>query len=245
MSAAGGRGPTLLEFARQALSGTDAGYDLLASKFDLTPFRTPDVILDTVRARLHKDPAPTRALDVCCGTGAATRMLRDLATEHVVGLDRSEGMLAEARTRLAADAGVPFSLVRGDARSIPAAGGFDLAVSFGAFGHIEPRDEASLLASVRRALLPGGRFVFVTTELPPLTSRAWWMARGFNAAMRVRNALLRPPFIMYYLTFLLPEVESLLNAAGFTVELERLPVQVSSLSPDQRALWLVLATRRE
>ena len=34
--------------------------------------------------------------------------------------------------------------------------------------------------------------------------------------MRVRNALLAPPFIMYYLTFLWPKVRGRLLAAGFS-----------------------------
>ena len=37
-------GPTFWELARQALSSTTRGYDLLAPKFDVTPFRTPDGI---------------------------------------------------------------------------------------------------------------------------------------------------------------------------------------------------------
>ena len=35
------QGPTFWELARQALSSTQRGYDLLAPKFDFTPFRTP------------------------------------------------------------------------------------------------------------------------------------------------------------------------------------------------------------
>jgi hypothetical protein len=35
--------------------------------------------------------------------------------------------------------------------------------------------------------------------------------------MTVRNAVVSPPFIMYYLTFLLPEVERKLRWAGFEV----------------------------
>ena len=44
----------------------------------------------------------------------------------------------------------------------------------------------------------------------------------FNAAMRVRNVLIRPPFIMYYLTFLLPEAGDLLRRHGFSVEMREL-----------------------
>ena len=74
---------------------------------------------------------------------------------------------------------------------------FDLAVCFGAFGHILPRDEGRFVAQIARVLRPGGRFVFVTAHMPPLWSPIYWMARGFNAAMHVRNLVWSPPFIMF------------------------------------------------
>ena len=40
-----GPGPTFFELARQVLSSTERGYDLLAPKFDLTWFRTPDRLI--------------------------------------------------------------------------------------------------------------------------------------------------------------------------------------------------------
>ena len=109
------KGPTLRELAVQALSSTERGYDLLAPKFDYTPFRTPDAVLR-----------------------------------------------------------------------------------------------------------PGGRLVFVTSPMPPPWSARYWLARGFNAAMHVRNLLVSPPFVMYYLTFLLPDVEPLLRRAGLAVEVRPL-----------------------
>jgi hypothetical protein len=39
------QGPSLRELAMQALSSVEGGYDLLAPKFDHTPFRTPMVCL--------------------------------------------------------------------------------------------------------------------------------------------------------------------------------------------------------
>jgi hypothetical protein len=36
--------------------------------------------------------------------------------------------------------------------------------------------------------------------------------------MRIRNLLVRPPFVMYYLTFLLPRARKLLVERGFEVE---------------------------
>src|SRR4051812_33728448 len=83
------QGPTFWELAVQALSSTERGYDLLAPKFDYTPFRTPDAILEQVAAHLTPFGPFDSALDVCCGTGAAMRVLRPLCRRRVVGLDRS------------------------------------------------------------------------------------------------------------------------------------------------------------
>src|SRR6185503_17858574 len=108
-----------------------------------------------------------------------------------------------------------LGFVRGDALAHPFDRSFDAVVSFGAFGHILEDDEPKLVASVKGALKPKGRFVFATTDEIGPDNAAWWMAKGFNAAMRVRNALLKPQFVMYYLTFMLPRAKALLEADGF------------------------------
>ena len=46
-------GPSARELARQALSSVEGGYDLLAPKFDHTPFRTPDDMLDATAGALR------------------------------------------------------------------------------------------------------------------------------------------------------------------------------------------------
>ncbi len=51
----------------------------------------------------------------------------------------------------------------------------------------------------------------------PVTSRWYWALLGFDLAMRARNALWRPPFVMYYRTWPLPAVRHDLTASGFTV----------------------------
>ena len=113
--------------------------------------------------------------------------------------------------------GVSTELVKLDARALPFEREFDLVTSAGAFGHFVGADEDALLAGISRALVPGGRFVFLTTPMPKATSPANWMARGFNAVMHVRNALVTPPFIMFYLTFTWPEVKPTLERHGFDV----------------------------
>src|SRR5437763_800989 len=178
------KGPTFWELAVQALSSTERGYDLLEPKFDYTPFRTPDAILARVGEHL-KTFAPFEAgLDLCCGTGAAMRMLRPLCREKVVGLDVSAGMLAEAERRTADAPGTAaLQFVRADALRMPFEEAFDVVVCFGAFGHILTSDEPRFVAQVAQVLRPGGRFVFVTTHMPPLWSLRYWLARGFNGVM--------------------------------------------------------------
>jgi ubiquinone/menaquinone biosynthesis C-methylase UbiE len=219
-------GPTFLELMRQALASTERGYDLIAPKFDHTPFRTPDPVLEAMMRAIADDTTSARpvraALDVCCGTGAAMRHLRAICKERVVGLDFSQGMLDEARRRLATAPGdAAVELVRGDALALPFEAAFDIATCVGAFGHILPEDEDRFVAGIARALRPGGRFVFATGEMPPISSGSWWLSRGFNAVMRVRNAVLHPQFIMYYLTFLWPGVRTRLERNGFRVEARR------------------------
>ena len=214
-------GPTFVELMKQALSSTERGYDLLAKKFDYTPFRTPKPIVKAmVDFMAQGAPGGTveSAVDYCCGTGAALAAMRAICTESVVGLDFSAGMLAEARSAAeAAPGSAAIELVQQDVFACDFRDRFDIATSVGAFGHILPQDEERFLRMVHASLRPGGRFVFVTSRMPPVTSPSYWMARGFNASMRIRNALIEPQFIMYYLTFMWPDVAEVLSRVGFQV----------------------------
>ena len=233
------RGPTLAELAVQALCSTARGYDLLAPKFDYTPFRTADSVLTAVSPHIGAPGSVGSALDACCGTGAALEMLRPLCRDRVVGLDFSRGMLEVCRERpAAAEGGAPVSLVLADALQMPFDSAFDVAVCFGALGHIARRDQSRFVAQVARVLHPGGRFVFVSSRMPSLWSWRYWAARAFNAAMHARNLLPGPPFVMYYLRFLVPEATDMLEAAGFEVG-----VRALDLGDGLGHLVWVIATR--
>ncbi|MFH8344776.1 class I SAM-dependent methyltransferase [Streptomyces sp. NPDC018045] len=268
------QGPTLRELAVQALSSVERGYDLLAPKFDHTPFRTPGRVLgataDALRGLGPSDGRFEVGLDVCCGTGAGIGVLRSLCRERVVGVDFSAGMLAEAQGHhqvqdqtqqeqhhaqqehqtqqvqvptgeRPADPVVEY--VRADARALPFASAFDLAVTFGALGHFLPAERAAVFAGVHRALRPGGIFAFPLAAPPRPRSALYWALLGFDAVMRVRNALWRPPFVMYYRTSSLRAVRADLAAAGFAVEL--VPVRGAGRRPDGAPGWgLVVARRR-
>ncbi|MFJ2886644.1 methyltransferase domain-containing protein [Streptomyces sp. NPDC087305] len=215
-------GPSLRELAVQALSSVEHGYDLLAPKFDHTPFRTPAPLLDSVAAMLRRVGPFDDGLDLCCGTGAGVEVLTKVCQVSVTGVDFSTGMLEVARERVPS-AGPRVSWVRGDARALPFASAFDLVVSFGAFGHFLPRELPGLFDQVHSVLRPGGCFAFPVVAPPRPASPAYWMLSGFDAVMKVRNAVWRPPFVMYYRDFQLGLVRAELERAGFAVDLYALP----------------------
>ncbi|MEV6056279.1 class I SAM-dependent methyltransferase [Streptomyces sp. NPDC052107] len=219
----GPEGPSLRELAVQALSSVEQGYDLLAPKFDHTPFRTPDGVLESVVKALTPLGAFEDGLDLCCGTGAGVEVLTGLCRRSVTGVDFSAGMLDIARQRVRPLGSPGVTWIRGDARALPFAAAFDLVVSFGAFGHFLPRELPGLFAQVHSVLRPGGRFAFPVLAPPRPTQAGFWMLLGFDAVMRVRNALWRPPFVMYYRAFRLGGVLGELDRAGFSVELHALP----------------------
>ncbi|NUT24823.1 MAG: class I SAM-dependent methyltransferase [Streptomyces sp.] len=220
----GPEGPSLRELAGQALSSVERGYDLLAPKFDHTPFRTPDSVLSAVTKALARTGPYDDGLDLCCGTGAGVDVLARVCRRSVTGVDFSAGMLDVARQRVRAEGEAPrVAWVRADARALPFAPAFDLVVSFGAFGHFLPRELPGLFARVHSVLRPGGSFVFPVVAPPRPASVGYWMLLGFDAVMRVRNAVWRPPFVMYYRAFRLGEVRDELARAGFAVELRALP----------------------
>ncbi|MFE9722882.1 class I SAM-dependent methyltransferase [Streptomyces sp. NPDC005794] len=237
------QGPTLRELAVQALSSTMRGYDLLAPKFDLTPYRTPDRVLEAVADAVRPLGPFGRGLDVCCGTGAGAGVLRTLCRERVTGVDFSAGMLDVARAADTGEAGGPaMDWVRADALALPFTQAFDLALSFGAFGHFLPEERPALFDQVYAALRPGGLFVFPVGAPPAVGSRAYWSLLGFDLAMRARNALWRPPFVMYYRTFPLADVVDDLVRTGFTLRL--LPLEEFGRRPDgSPRVRLVVAAR--
>ncbi|MFQ6146535.1 class I SAM-dependent methyltransferase [Streptomyces seoulensis] len=215
-------GPTVRELAVQALSSVERGYDLLAPKFDHTPFRTPASVLDAVASLLERTGPYDDGLDLCCGTGAGADVLARVCRRTVTGVDFSVGMLDVARAR-APHTAVPAAWVRADARALPFTAAFDLVVSFGALGHFLPAELSVLFGQAHAVLRPGGVFALPVFAPPPPRSRAFWTLLGFDAVMRVRNAVWRPPFVMYYRAYRFGDVLRELERAGFRVEPFALP----------------------
>ena len=90
-----------------------------------------------------------RILDLGCGDGALTHRIAT-AGAHVVGCDASPALLAAAAAR-----GLPVHLA--DGRALPFSNEFDAVFSNAALHWM--RHPEAVVAGVRRALRPGGRFV--------------------------------------------------------------------------------------
>ena len=216
------KGPTFLELIRQALSSTEKGYDLLASKFEYTPFRTPDSVLRPLSSHISDLGSTGSLIDICCGTGAAIRMLRPLCRDRIVGIDISEGMLTVAQQNTKNTNGeANLEFFKCDALNLPFRSEFDIAICLGALGHILSNQMPLFIRQISKVLKPGGRFIFICYDKFPIWSKALWFRYSFNALMYLRNFFIRPKFIMYY-HFLLLDITSILKAHGFQVEVKTL-----------------------
>lgn len=97
----------------------------------------------------------TAVLDVACGTGIVTMRLV-AEGRAVIGIDRAEGMLTLARTRL------PGVLMLGDAMRLPVADdSMDTVVMVWLLHLLEADQVANVVAEAARVLRPGG--VLITT----------------------------------------------------------------------------------
>ncbi len=111
-----------------------------------------DRALDTFGGYLRPG---ARVLDLGCGPGRDVRFLNELGFQ-TVGLDRSAGMLAEARPRVVA----PF--VQADMRALPFAdGSFDGVWACASLLHVPRAEAPAVLAEVRRVLEHGHLFLAV------------------------------------------------------------------------------------
>jgi 2-polyprenyl-3-methyl-5-hydroxy-6-metoxy-1,4-benzoquinol methylase len=114
--------------------------------------------------RLIGDLDGKKVLDVACGEGYFTRILRRAGASKVVGLDISERMIRLARAQEAAEPlGIEYRIE--DARSIVPQQDFDLAVAAWLLVYAQDRAElARMCRGLASRVRPGGRFVTYTTN---------------------------------------------------------------------------------
>jgi demethylmenaquinone methyltransferase / 2-methoxy-6-polyprenyl-1,4-benzoquinol methylase len=110
-------------------------------------------------------------LDLATGTADLALEIRSLARDrHVVGADFSEGMLAQARRKLAARGARRLDLMAADASRLPFRDGVFAAVT-SAFLLRNLDDLDAGLREMRRVTMPGG--LVVTLDITRLTTPGW------------------------------------------------------------------------
>ncbi len=106
------------------------------------------------RYELARRHAPGRKiLDIACGSGFGTRMLKESTEKEVVGVDLSADALEYATSRYGLSG---ISWVRADAEEFETFGEFDMVVSFETIEHLT--DPARFVGRVFEGLSPGSIF---------------------------------------------------------------------------------------
>jgi SAM-dependent methyltransferase len=111
--------------------------------------------------KLIGDVQGKRVLDVACGEGHFTRMLRNAGAAEVVGLDISERMIDLAREQEAREPlGIEYRVE--DAKTVVGHADFDLVVGVWLLVYAQTRAElAQMCRGVASRVSSGGRFVTV------------------------------------------------------------------------------------
>lgn len=150
-------------------------YDTIAHLYDAQPYRERQADPELLAFAGEREPADLAVLDIGCGTGNQLIANRAAVPDACyIGLDRSLGMLQQARLKAQY-----IAWVRADGAMLPfAAQCFDFVCCQFAFHHFG--DKAEMLRAVLRVLRPGGRFVM--RNLCPEESVDWLYYEYFPEA---------------------------------------------------------------
>lgn len=163
-------------------------------------------------------------LDLACGAGHYTRMLKQHGAARTEGVDISPEMVQLARGREQEHRqGIQYHVF--DAAALPRLGGFDLVTAVYLLNYASTRDE--LLRMCRSAftnLEAGGRFIACTMDPAFDLRRSNWAQYGFEVlserfedGRHVCQArfLTQPPAAIEYFRWSAAVYESVLTEAGF------------------------------
>jgi toxoflavin synthase len=105
-----------------------------------------------------------RVLDLACGFGFYTRLLKQRGAAQVVGVDISPEMIRLARQQEQVEPlGITYQV--GDAVALPTLGAFNLVTAMYLLNYAESKDQMlGMCRSAYNNLAPGGRFVAYTVN---------------------------------------------------------------------------------
>lgn len=190
-----------------------ATFDAEAPRYDDDPY--PATSHTTfVQRLLETCPAGGTVLDAPCGTGRYFDLVR-ASGRHVVGIDQSAGMLAEARAK-----GIADRLEQIGLQELAIDGAFDGTLTIDAMENVPPEDWPTVLANLHRAVRPGGHLYLTVEEVRDVdldVAFADAEARGLPA---VRGEIVEGDVAGYHYYPRRPQVMRWFEAEGLTVVAE-------------------------
>jgi ubiquinone/menaquinone biosynthesis C-methylase UbiE len=205
--------------------------------------------------KLVGDLADKAVLDVACGEGFYTRVLRQRGAARVIGVDLSPKMIELARS---SEAQQPLGIeyIVGDGRDLNFGPVYDLAVAAYFLNYAHDRTELEAMCNgIARCLKPGGRFVTVNSN-PACDFSAAPSYRKYGFDTSVVGAFREEAPIMwtfylddgpfqienYYLT--VQTHETALRAAGFRdIHWHRPLLSPQAEAADGRDYWAAILDR--
>jgi SAM-dependent methyltransferase len=180
--------------------------------------------MPTVRKVLDGLVEGRKVLDLACGTGFYSRLLKQLGASRVIGVDISEAMIVEARMKEAQDpVGIEYTVA--DAAVLPVLGTFDLATAMYLLHYAEtPASMHRMCKNIAANLKAGGRLVALLPEPDYVVGRSDTARYGFEIrtvasgkdwVLVHADIHTTPPFSLEYRHWARPVYEDALKAAEF------------------------------
>jgi ubiquinone/menaquinone biosynthesis C-methylase UbiE len=131
------------------------------------------------------DPSGKSVIDLACGEGFYSRMIRRKGAAEVTGVDLSQRMIELARTQ-ESDQQLGITYVVGDARDLDGGAQYDLAIAAYLLNYARDRTELhTMCEAASRCLKRGGRFVTVNTSpLLDFSTAPDFHKYGFETSVR-------------------------------------------------------------
>lgn len=176
-------------------------------------FREVTEVRQTLEALGHVG----EALEIACGTGIWTQELVRIA-DHVTALDAVEEVLAINRAKLG-KANVTY--VQTDVFAWQPDHQYDLVFFSFWLSHVPPENLAAFLATVNRALRPGGR-LFIVDSTPDLSSSAKDSPkRDADPVYQKRKLNDGSLYTIVKIYYEVDDLRAKLNAAGFNADVRK------------------------
>ena len=186
-------------------------------------------------------------LDIACGTGMYSRLLKQRGAAHVVAVDIAPEMIAvaqqlEERTPL----GVEYLTY--DVAEMPALGSFDVVTAVYLLHYAQSKEHLGRMCrGIYQNLKPGGRFVTVVSNLEFNPAGPHHAKYGFMVNQRVDAQegsttalviLTEPPIMIHTKYWTRATYEGALAAVGFrTIAWERLAPSPEAEAQFGREFW--------